>query len=298
MKNMLNYKNILNSSIYKDNYLYNNFYTKKLIHTVQSYTILNNNKYTKFISFNNSYYNKVKKDNDINNYDKIDLKSLYKLEGTLIINNKKHVLIYFNKETINDKLRFHLPNSFVIAGLIIFIAKNPLYISFPAALPIAVFYTFYKVLNYIRRIYDRKNILTRVWYNPFKEELTLILSNNIKKVKKEIDIPINSIYNGNSLKHLSLNYDEFPKSYEEYEKKLNQTLFRYWKKYLTIDKDAIYVKKSPIFCNKRVLIDLLNRKKVELGKNESYLLDENASEVKQIDAIRKLINQTNKIHKQ
>ena len=316
LNNNINNSNIINKmqynirksipNIYYSIYLLSNKYDNNFsIHN--NYNKLNTsnriNYFNKIINkvaaFNFSSSDNFKTNKIINNNNKDKDKTVTvnkeppKIEGDIIINSHKQVLIYFDKETLNDKIRFHIPNLAIISLGLAFIIKNPLYITFPAALPVSVFYVVFKIFNYIKKIYDRKNILSRVWLHPSGDEIRIVLSDSLTKGTSEVEMAIGGIYESPNTKEMTYNAEEFPKSYEEYLKPSRVTLLHYWKKYLTIDKQVVYIKKKPVYTNMEVLINILNNKKIEYGKNEAYLLDEEADEYEQIKAIKELMYKYN-----
>lgn len=215
-----------------------------------------------------------------------------KLEGNLIINQEKEILIYFDKSTLSDKLRFHIPKLSVLSALGLFAAKNPLYLSLPAALPVVVFYLAYKILMYLLLIIQRKSIVYQIWLDRSSEYIRIIYNKSIRNSEKEElvinldNIPTDITNVGSE----SLHYEDFPLSNS---KNKSPTIFQYWRKAVSTDKQYIILKKSPLYSKLPVLIEVLNNRKVELGVNTAYELNLSASEAEQLKAIKGFITMDN-----
>ena len=65
---------------------------------------------------------------------------------TIVINNNEEILLYYSKEPVLNSIMFHFKYATILTLLVTFIRTNPLYLTFPAALPISAFYFMYKYI--------------------------------------------------------------------------------------------------------------------------------------------------------
>ena len=193
------------------------------------------------------------------------------LDGDLIINKNKEVLLYLTKVPFIDKIKFHASKLSVLTGLFIFISKNPLYLTLPVALPIAVYTFAYLFIKYFLKIRERSCTVKEIWLDKTGKEIKVLLVKTLRHGKLEVNLPISSIYT-NPNTHLlpSLNYSHFPLSSNNLDEK---DLFTYWKKIYSIDKKYFIIHKYPIYDRFEVLFKVLNGKEVTYGKNTVYLID-------------------------
>lgn len=231
-------------------------------------------------------------------FSKVKVKSnSYLIEGDLIINSNKDILLYYSKIPLLNKLSFHIPKLSIISAHLLFLIKNPLYLTFPAALPIVAISIMIYLIKYYANLIHRRNIVSEIWINRTGENLKISYSkhsffnkekfteiNTSEMIKeKSFNIPSNI---------LSIN-DSFPLTYNDYIKS-NINYLKYWKKYLTNEKEYILIYKFPIYQRIDILIEIFNMKNIQYGKNNVYLLNENSNEYEKFSALRSLINELKK----
>ena len=95
--------------------------------------------------------NKSKDEKKINHKDN----EFTNINVDIVINNNEEILLYFSKEPILNSIMFHFKYATILSLLVAFIRANPLYLTFPAALPISGFYLMYNFVESFLRLYDR-----------------------------------------------------------------------------------------------------------------------------------------------
>lgn len=210
------------------------------------------------------------------------------IKSDIVINNSEEILLYYSKEPLFNAFFFHFKYTTIISLLVYFIRTNPLYLSFPAALPISAFYLFYKIGQYVLKLKDRNHIVTEIWIDKINEELVLVFDNNILKRNissgKVERVSIKSITD----KHMANNYyfkNKLPYTIEEFDKKENINLYKYWTKYYSVEKDYFSIYKWPIYNKYENLLDIIYRHKkinIVLNKDSSNYVTANNSTIEDL----------------
>ena len=207
------------------------------------------------------------------------------LKSDIVINNNEEILLYYSKEPLFNSFFFHFKYTTIISLLVYFIRTNPLFLSFPAALPISAFFLCYKIGQYVLKLKDRKHIVTEIWIDKINEELVLVFDNNILKrniVSGKVErVSIKSITD----KHMANNYyfrNKLPYTINDFNKNENINLYKYWTKYYSVEKDYFSIYKWPIYNKYENLLDVIYRHKkvnIVLNKDSSNYLTANNSTI-------------------
>jgi len=219
------------------------------------------------------------------------------IEGDLIINTNRDILLFYSKTPLLNKLSFHVPKLSILTAHVLFLIKNPLYLTFPAALPIVALSMMIYLLKYYANLNNRRNIVNEIWISRTGEDLKFSYSKiSLFKKKEYSEVHISELikeklYNIPS-NILSIN-DSFPSTYSEYTKS-NIGYLKYWKKYLTNEKAFILIYKFPIYQRFDILIEIFNSKSIQYGKNNVYLLNQDSNEYEKHNALRTLIKEIQK----
>lgn len=214
----------------------------------------------------------------------------YKGNG-IVYNENNEILLYLSELPISNVIFTHLPYIVSLSILGIFIKFNPLYLSFPAALPIMTFMFPIVLLKYLKLLKMRKKIIKEIWLDKTGKELILKFrskSNNIKSDKKDSTLlyPISNILVVNSEKKGIVHSDRFPTSIDN----ISYDNFHvFWTKYFSISKYML-IYKYPYFCNFRSLIDALNGNNITINKDLAvYEYNSNLS-IEDLVNLSRLIN--------
>lgn len=218
------------------------------------------------------------------------------LEGNLIVNTNKEILLYFSKTNYSEKLMFFLRKSVILASFVVFIAKNPLYLVFPASIPIAMFSFWIYLFSFLYKINQRRNIVKEIWLDRNGEELKVYLTPNLRAAENFRVIQIKTIYNLSlNPNSTSLGFEDYPAEGVACSTKKDETLFKYWRKVYSIDKKYLLISKKPVYSRFDILDKVFEGKKVEFGRNTVYLLENDLSDAVKSKAISSVISESNPI---
>lgn len=228
--------------------------------------------------------NKSKDEKKINHKDN----EFTNINDDIVINNNEEILLYFSKEPILNSIMFHFKYATILSLLVAFIRANPLYLTFPAALPISAFYLMYKFVQYLLRLKDRKHIISEIWIDKINEELVLVYKNNFLKrsgnEENKERVPVKSITD----KHQDKNYyfrNKLPFTIDEMGKKENNNLYKYYTKFYSVEKDYFSIYKWPIYQKYENLLDIVYRQKkinISLNKDNMNYITANNNTIEEI----------------
>ena len=175
------------------------------------------------------------------------------LTSHIVVNQHKQVLIYYSILPLSNFIKFHFSRAALVLGLISFIKSNPLYLIFPAAMPIAGFSLALSMFMYIYDLRKRKLIASEIWYDFENQELIVKMRSSMRKLLKNqvIIIPIDSI----DLRGRENDLFSFPSNL----KFSNTNLYDYWNVWYSIDKKKFLLYKYPIYQRFFDLSDLLEK---------------------------------------
>ena len=191
-------------------------------------------------------------------------------EGDLIMNEKKEILLYLAKFPFLEQNFFHFPRIGLLASMLIFIIKNPLYLKLPVALPIVTFSFFIYGFKYLYALSRRSHIIDQIWLSKDGKNIKFVFKKGIRTKKEDITLNILDIFNVKTITNPELyKYDQDNTNLDE--KKLIGNFFF---KYITGDKDFILLHRTPLYSKFDILSEIFDNKEVKFVSNGISYIDD------------------------
>ena len=216
----------------------------------------------------------------------------------ILVNTNKEILLYYSKIPFFYTFFFHLKYQSILLCLLSFVKHNPLYIIFPAAMPIAVFSIPLLLIKYLTKLKERKSVVNEVWLDRNGQELVIKYKESLFRVKKSSTE--NELLTINSIKNLPnqeakgrFGVDPFPDDSSNASYLDNFQLF--WKKYYNYSKYLILYK-YPIYIDFSTLVEALNGSNIHIPDNiDVYLISANDNDNSGDDLLQNLAKFTKEI---
>lgn len=217
-----------------------------------------------------------------------DKESKALLQGEIIMNEEKEILLYLAKYPIVEQIFHHTPRLCLLTSMALFIVKNPLYLKLPVALPIVTFSFFIYLFKYLYGVSRRSHIIDQIWLSKDGKNVRFVFKQGLRIKKEDIEMTIQDIFNVKSITHPELyKYEQDNNDLDE--KKLAGNFFF---KYITGDKEYILLNKSPFYANFEILKEIFDNKEIKFDSNEILYVD-NAKQLKYSLIINKRIKNKN-----
>jgi len=228
-------------------------------------------------SFSSTSVQKNKENKSPSLFNTLILDSDKKIKDHAIVKNKE-ILLYYCDLPLLHTFKFHFFNLFSLFSFAAFIKINPLYLTFPAGLPIATFGFMYCALRYTTKMKHRKDIVEQIWYDQETSEIKIIFAKSLSPFKKERDISVtlDKIFPSSIIYRVKKNYkiwseDVFPTTSSEIIKTKSSNLFNFWTKTFSPEKKFLMLYKFPQYFRINELLDVFNSKKLEIDYNNENL---------------------------